>query len=158
MQIKLFSENMAPCVSKMIEKSIKMSLFATFYPQSTILQTIENTSAEKIIESAEKTHFYVIEDKNEIVACGGIGPYSENGDESLLYNIFVTPESQGKGYGKKIIETLENDEYFKKAKKTRVRAAISAIPFYRKMGYEFKDGILVYENGRLILEKYSKNI
>ncbi|MEE1263921.1 GNAT family N-acetyltransferase, partial [Ruminococcus sp.] len=72
-----------------------------------------------------------------------------------LFNIFVLPEYQGKGVGRKIIETLEQDEFFLRAKRVEVPASITAVEFYRKLGYEYKNGIDRPDEERLYrLEKY----
>ncbi len=54
-----------------------------------------------------------------------------------------------------IIETLEKDEFFLRAKRVEIPASITATPFYLKMGYNYKNGItLPDEEGLLRLEKY----
>lgn len=66
----------------------------------------------------------------------------------------MQPEYHGKGIGKKIIETLEQDEYFLRAKRIEIASSITALPFYLKMGYRFKDGIRKVDDELLIrLEK-----
>lgn len=42
--------------------------------------------------------------------CGAIGPYWGKEDESSLFTIFVLTDYQGKGVGRRIVETLENDD------------------------------------------------
>ena len=59
------------------------------------------------------------------------------------------------GVGRLIIETLEKDEFFLRAKRVEIPASITATPFYLKMGYNYKNGItLPDEEGLLRLEKY----
>lgn len=94
-----------------------------------------------ISERAGWTHFYVVEDNDTIIGCGAIGPYWGSETESSLFTIFVLPEYQGKGIGRKIIETLERDEYFLRAKRVEVPASITAVNFYRKLGYDYKNGV-----------------
>jgi len=90
-----------------------------------------------------------------ILECGAIGPYWDKEDESSLFTIFVLPDYQGKGVGRMIIETLEKDEFFLRAKRVEIPASITATPFYLKMGYNYKNGItLPDEEGLLRLEKY----
>jgi len=92
---------------------------------------------------------------SQIVGCGAIGPYWGKTDESSLFNIFVLPEYQGKGIGRAIIETLEQDEYFLRAKRIEIPASITACAFYRKMGYDYKNGVdQVDEEGLYRLEKF----
>lgn len=60
-------------------------------------------------------------------------------EESYLTSIFVLPDYQGEGVGRKIVETLEADEYFRRAWRTEVGSSLTAVSFYRKMGYEYKN-------------------
>ena len=115
--IRLINEHDYLKVAQMIEDSLSNSSFANFYPKSTI-DEIKNSLDEKgVAKRASWTHFYVIEENNEIVACGAIGPYYGSEEESSLFSIFVASKYQGKGYGRKIIEVLEKDEYFIRAKR-----------------------------------------
>ena len=60
-----------------------------------------------------------------------------------------------KKYYNKIIETLESDNYFLRAKRIEIPASITACPFYRKMGYTYKNGIDVVDEELLFrLEKF----
>ncbi|MCH5164760.1 MAG: GNAT family N-acetyltransferase, partial [Clostridiales bacterium] len=71
------------------------------------------------------------------------------------FTIFVLPEYQGNGIGRKIIQTLEQDEYFLRAKRIEIPASITATPFYRKMGYDYKNGISLPDSEGLVrLEKF----
>ena len=84
---------------------------------------------------------YVVCDQARIIGCGAIAGYWGSVTESILLTIFVLPEYQGKGIGKQIIHTLENDEFFLRAKRIEIPASITAVEFYRKMGYDYKNGI-----------------
>ena len=67
----------------------------------------------------------------------------------------MLPEYHGKGIGKKIIEVLEQDEYFLRAKRIEIPSSITACEFYLKQGYNYKNGINKINNERLYrLEKY----
>ena len=123
------------------------------------LEYIENDisilTAEKLIERSSWMNIYVVCDDNKIIGCGAIGSYWGKEDESSLFTIFVLPEYQGMGIGRKIIETLEQDEYFLRAKRIEIPASITAVEFYRKMGYEFKNGIAEVDDEQLYrLEKF----
>ena len=76
-------------------------------------------------------------------------------DESGLFNIFVHPVHQRQGVGRAIIETLEEDDYFTRARRVEIPASITGTPFYLKMGYSYKNGVTVPdEEGLIRLEKY----
>jgi GNAT superfamily N-acetyltransferase len=53
----------------------------------------------------------------------------------------LLPEYENKGVGRKIIEKLESDEFFLRAKRIEIPASITACEFYKKMGYTYKNSI-----------------
>ena len=156
MNIRLINENDYKNVANMISRSVSSPSYANFYPQKSIDLVKESLNEEGVRKRSSWTHFYVIEEDDQIVACGAIGPYWDSLTESSLFSIFVDEKYQGKGYGKKIIETLESDEYFLRADRIEIPAAMSAIPFYRKMGYEHKNGEITYAEEHFCLEKFNK--
>lgn len=59
------------------------------------------------------------------------------------------------GIGRTIIRTLEQDELFKRAERVAIPASITAVEFYRKLGYEFKNRVKELDKeGHYRLEKY----
>ena len=117
-------------------------------------ELIRTETPEHVLGRSGWTHMYVLQDEGKIIGCGAIGPYWGKEDESSLFTIFVLPEYQGKGIGRKIVETLEQDEYFLRAKRIEIPASITGVPFYLKMGYHYKNGISEPDEEHLIrLEK-----
>lgn len=140
MIIRRFRENDAEKVSSMIIRTERITN-SKDYSEEWINAFEKRVQPSLILERAGWTHFYVVEENDTIIGCGAIGPYWGSETESSLFTIFVLPEYQGKGVGRKIIEALEQDEYFLKAKRVEIPASITAVNFYRKMGYEYKNGI-----------------
>ena len=101
MEISIVKENEISEVSKLIEKTVRTSL-VNYYPEKAIEQVIKSLDEDGVMKRASWTHFYVIKENNKIVACGAIGPYWDSLTESSLFTIFVDPDYQGKGYGRKI--------------------------------------------------------
>lgn len=155
MNIRRLTDLDAEAVSQVIRTTISISNKKD-YPEDLMDQLIEYETPERVLERAGWTHFYVVEDEGRIIGCGAIGPYWGKDDESSLFTIFVLPEYQGKGVGRKIIETLENDEFFLRAKRIEIPASITGVPFYLKMGYHFKNGITEPDEEHLI--RMEKNI
>ncbi len=156
MKIVRIKDNEYEEVSKLIEKTARIC-FTDYYPQSEIDAVCSSLDAEGVRKRASWTHFYVLKEENKIVGCGAIGPYWDSETESSLFTIFVDPDYQGKGYGRKIIETLEQDEYFLRAKRIEIPASMYAIPFYKKMGYVHKNNELIYSDGHFAMEKFNPN-
>ena len=138
--IRRFRESDAETVSKMIIRTERITN-SKDYSEEWINALERRAQPSHILERAGWTHFYVVEENDTIIGCGAIGPYWGSETESCLFNIFVLPEYQGKGIGRKIIETLEQDEYFLRAKRVEVPASITAVNFYRKLGYDYKNGV-----------------
>ncbi len=154
MLIRRFEKTDADEVSALIRTTLSVSN-SKDYPPEYIERDVQFFTPENVIQRAGWTHCYVVCENEQIVGCGAIGPYWDKQDESSLFNIFVLPEYQGKGIGRAIIETLEKDEYFLRAKRIEIPASITACAFYRKMGYEYKNGMdQVDEEGLYRLEKF----
>lgn len=140
MIIRRFTKNDAEKVSTLIIRTEKITN-SKDYSEEWINALEKRAQPSDILERAAWTHFYVVEDNDTIIGCGAIGPYWGSETESSLFNIFVSPEYQGNGIGRKIIKTLEQDEYFLRAKRVEVPASITAFNFYRKFGYDYKNGV-----------------
>ena len=157
MIIRKFCESDAEKVSALIIHTLQASN-SKDYSAETISALEKKMQPSGVLERASWTHFYVAEEGGDIIGCGAIGPYWGSETESSLFNIFVLPEYQGKGVGRKIIGTLERDEYFLRAKRVEVPASITGVGFYRKLGYEYKNGIDRPDEERLHrLEKFRKS-
>lgn len=134
-----FRENDAEEVSAVIERALRISNAPDYSPES-IQEMIELYSAANLAEQAGNEHLYVLRDRERIIGCGGIAPYLDRRTESILVTVFVLPEYQGRGAGRKILETLEEDAYFLRAERVVIHSSITAREFYRKLGYRYRDG------------------
>lgn len=154
MNIRRFEAADAEAVSAVVIKTIRISNIKD-YPADLMEEVVKSQQPQNILERAGWTHFYVVEDGGNMIGCGAIGPYWGKEDESSLFTIFVLPEYQGKGVGRLIIETLEKDEYFLRAKRIEIPSSITACQFYRKFGYDYKNGIAEVDEEHVYrLEKF----
>lgn len=143
-------------VSELIARTLRESN-GRDYPTAYIEKDVQAFSPEGVAQRAAWTHFYVALDGERPVGCGAIGPYWGKADESSLFNIFVLPEYQGRGIGRRLMEALEADEFFLRAKRVEIPASITACGFYRKMGYDYKGGVTRPDEERLFrLEKFRR--
>lgn len=124
------------------------------YPADYIEDAVREHCPEFFLEHEKDAHFYVLCDGDRLVGCGGITGYWGSSTESYLLTIFVLPEYQRKGLGRRIIAALEDDEYFRRAWRTEVGSSLTAVDFYRKLGYVCKNGVTTPdEYGVVRLEK-----
>lgn len=110
------------------------------YPESEIREMLELYSVSGVLRRGEESHMYVACGEAGILGCGAIGAYEGREDESILLTIFVLPAFQKRGIGRRIMETLEADEYFLRAARVEVHSSITAHGFYRDMGYRYING------------------
>ena len=154
MIIRQFNIQDANEVSDLIATTLRISNQKD-YSEEYLEKDIQCLQPQDIIERTNRQHFYVVEENGQIIGCGSIGSYWGKEDESSLFTIFVLPDYQRKGIGRKIIQTLEQDEFFLRAKRIEIPASITAIPFYLKMGYTYKNGITEPDEEQLVrLEKF----
>lgn len=154
MQIRRFQESDANEVSALIAKTLRTTN-SKDYSSEYIENDVKALTPEYMIEQAKNRHSYVVVEDGVIVGCGTIGSYWGKEDESSLFTIFVLPEYQGRGIGRAIIQTLEQDECFLRARRIEIPASITATPFYRKMGYDYKNGVDTPDEEQLLrLEKF----
>ena len=154
MHIRRFREEDGAALAKVIERTLRITNARDYSPEyiEDIVGTMTN---EKLIERSTWTHFYVACEGDRIIGSGAIGPYYGRADESCFFTIFVLPEYQGRGVGRRIVETLEADPYFLRARRIEVPASISAVEFYKKMGYGYKGGAYSIDEEQLCrMEKF----
>ena len=152
--IRKFEERDAKEVSELIITTLRTTN-SRDYPAVYIENTIKQMAPKNILEKAMWTHFYVACDHEVIVGCGAIGAYWGKEDESSLFSIFVLPEYQGQGIGRMIIEMLEQDELFLRAKRIEVPSSVTGVGFYKKLGYTPKHDVDIPDDEGLVrLEKY----
>lgn len=153
MEIRLFTPADAEETAAVVAKTLRFCN-SRDYPPERIEEIVRTHSPSDLVRLSREGHFYVACDGKKIVGCGGIAGYWGSLTESILLTIFVLPEYQGRGLGRRIVETLERDEYFLRAERLEVPASILACEFYRKMGYAYKNGITTPDEGGCIrLEK-----
>ena len=153
-KIRRFQDEDAEAVSALIIKTLRTTNRKD-YSSEYIEKDVKAFTPDGVRKRASWTHFYVALDGQMIVGCGAIGPYWDKEDESSLFNLFVLPEYQGCGIGRKLIMALEQDEYFVRAKRIEIPVSITAVGFYQKMGYSYKNGVAKLDEEQLYrMEKY----
>lgn len=153
-----FKESDAENVSHLVQRNM-LEINSKDYGLEATTKLAGQYNAEKILQIASYAHMYVFEWKEQIVGVGAISSFWGSEAESILLTIFVLPELHGKGIGRIIIDTLEKDELFTRAHRIEIPASITATDFYRKFGYDYKNGIKELDDeGHYRLEKFREVI
>ena len=124
------------------------------YPIKIIEEYCDYFTIEKIKAQAESAHMYVAVSDDGILGTGSITPFWGSSSESIVLTVYVLPELIGCGIGSAIIGALEKDEYFLRAKRIEVPSSVTAVDFYRKMGYSPQNGTAPDDEGLIRMEKF----
>lgn len=125
------------------------------YGEKAIDELVKTHDVDWVRQVASFAHMYVFLHEDKIVGVGSISSFWGSKTESILLTVFVLPEYHGKGIGRKIIQTLEQDGLFLRADRIEIPASITGAEFYRKLGYDYKNGIKELDGeGHYRLEKF----
>ncbi|MBQ8554938.1 MAG: GNAT family N-acetyltransferase [Clostridia bacterium] len=154
MQLRPFAPADAAETAQLIATTLRITN-SRDYSAEYIEDTIASHDEKVLLDRAAWSHMYVAVRAGQIIGCGAISSFWGGATESILLTIFVLPEYQGQGVGRRIVETLEADEYFLRANRIEISASITAVPFYQRMGYSYKNGVTTPdEEGCIRLEKH----
>lgn len=154
MIIRKFKDKDAEQISALIGRNF-VEINSKDYPLEEMIKKSKEFSPDKVRNRAANGHMYVACEGDTIIGTGTISDFWGNPTESILLTIFVLPEYHGRGIGRKIIDTLEKDEYFTRANRIEVCASITATGFYKKCGYQYKNQIKILDaEGHYKMEKW----
>lgn len=155
-RVRRFKEEDADEVSKLIVRNF-LEVNSKDYGIAAMEKLAKVYDSGKVLNIANYAHMYVFEWNGKIVGTGSISSFWGSKTESILLTIFVLPEFHGKGIGRKIINTLEQDEFYVRATRIEIPASITATEFYRKFGYDYKNGVKeLDEEHHYRLEKFKE--
>lgn len=152
--IRRFEERDAETVHNLIVRNF-LEVNSKDYGIALMSELVSSYTIEKIKRIASYAHMYVFEYHKQVVGVGSISSFWGSETESILLTIFVLPELHGNGIGKIIMQTLERDEFYVRANRIEIPSSITAVEFYRKFGYDYKNGIKELDKEKhFVLEKY----
>ncbi len=98
------------------------------YPEAAVAFFKGYHSGERILERIRYAAVVVLERENRLIGTGSLV-----GDEIL--GVFVSPDHQGRGYGRRIMATLEARARERNLPAVTLSVSLPAVPFYRALGY-----------------------
>ena len=131
-KVRQFKEEDAKEVRNLIVRNF-LEVNSKDYGISAMEKLAKAYDVEKVLNVASYAHMYVFEFDEKIVGTGSISSFWGSETESILLCIFVLPEFHGKGIGRKIINTLEADEFYARASRIEIPASITATEFIENL-------------------------
>ena len=149
--IRRFQTGDENALSALIRRTLREVNYTS--PKSELDYLIPHYSPETMVELSRTGHTYVLEEDGQIVGSGTVLP--DGASEAEIVAAFLVSESIGKGYGRKLFETLEADELAVKAERVWLTSSDMALGFYEHMGWVNPNGYRVRagEENLLYMEK-----
>jgi GNAT superfamily N-acetyltransferase len=121
--------------------------YTGIYPQEAVEYFLNLHSKENMEEDIPKGFTFMLELEGEIIASGSIV-----GNE--IKRVFVLPEYQGRGYGKKIMARIEKIALRNGIRRVELCASLPSKDFYLALGYEIVRFTHLLVNNNKKLEYY----
>ncbi len=111
-----------------VQTTIKKS-YTGIYPEEAVEYFLNLHSKENMEKDIPKGCTFMLELEGEIIASGSIV-------ENEIKRVFVLPEYQGRGYGRKIMEKIEETALNDGITRVELCASLPSKDFYLALGYE----------------------
>jgi len=128
MKIRRFTTQDVKEVSSLIRKTLIESN-SKFYPQKVINFLCNEYSPKNLIGMLRKKEFFIAINKGKIIGVAGL-------EKNNIISVFILPECQNKGIGKKLMNRVELKAKEKGFMEVNLNASINALEFYKNIGYE----------------------
>ena len=153
--VRRYQEQDAEAIVSLIRRNFQ-EVNIKDYGEAAVKDLVETHDVNWFKGVASYATVYVFCIEEEVIGVGSISSFWGSLTESILLTIFVLPELHGKGIGRYIIRTLEQDELFLRADRIEIPASITAVDFYKKQGYDYKNNVKeLDEEGHYRLEKFN---
>ena len=121
-------------------------MLGLFYSEEALAKQIEN----------KEQLFYLISDSESIIGFIGIEHNYKNEAITKIHKIYLLPETQGKGIGKKVFDEIQNMalENNSKGLLLNVNRYNTALGFYKKIGFEVVEEVNIEIGNGYLMEDY----
>ncbi len=127
MLIREFEPKDAVAVSNVIRETMRVTN-SEDYSMEILAPLVEYYSPEKVLILAKERICLIAEIGKKIVGTAAL-------ENSELYTFFVHPDFQRNGVGTRLIKAIETIAAKNEIKTIKCGSSLSAISFYKKMGY-----------------------
>ncbi|WP_264551210.1 GNAT family N-acetyltransferase [Flavobacterium sp. N2038] len=121
-------------------------MLGLFYSDEALAKQIEN----------KEQLFYLISDSSSTIGFIGIEHNYKYEAITKIHKIYLLPETQGKGYGKIVFDSIEKLalENNSSALSLNVNRFNTALNFYKKIGFEIKETVDIEIGNGYLMEDY----
>lgn len=127
-QIRMATREDAAMISELILNTLRESNGRDYSPD-VIEQVQRSFSPQAILSLLGKRQVYVATLNKHIVATASL-------EQDVVRSVFVAPDCQGKGLGKRLMEKLHSVAVGQGFTTLRVPSSITAEGFYRSLGFD----------------------
>ena len=139
--IRRFKNSDLDVVRRLIQSTID-ACYSTAYPKEAIKFFKDYHSEENILKSAKEGYTVVLKKDNQIVGTGTIV-------NDHIMRVFVDPAFQKLGFGKVIMQKLEEKAFSTGLSVVKLDASLPSKRFYDSLGYvTLEETFLEVENGK----------
>ncbi|MFD2939335.1 GNAT family N-acetyltransferase [Flavobacterium notoginsengisoli] len=114
-----------------------------------------NEALSKQIQNKEQL-FYLVSDSESVIGFIGIEHNYKNEAVTKIHKIYLLPETQGKGCGKIVFESIEKMALENNSNQLllNVNRFNTALNFYKKLGFEIKETVDIEIGNGYLMEDY----
>lgn len=142
-KIEKFNKNDLDELHSLIIDTVKKCYFE-YYPKEAVDYFVSYLNKDDIENESKNNFVIVLKINNKIIGTGTL-------IDTHIKRVFINPISQGNGYGKIIMNTLEEEAKKKGYKIVELHSSLYAKRFYDSIGYKmFKIGKVVVENNEIL--------
>ena len=116
-----------PALSDLIVRSIRV-LNANEHTPDALERVCALFSEERLNRDLLRRDMFILEDEGPLIGTISLGG-------GMLHSLFVEPAQASKGHGRLLVNHIEKYARSKHLEKLSLRASLTAVPFYQKLGY-----------------------
>lgn len=132
---------------KFIVHTTVKDAYTGIYPEEAVEYFLNLHSKENMEKDIPKGCTFILESEGKIIASGSIV-------ENEIKRVFVLPEHQGRGYGRKIMERIEKAALRNGVRRVELCASLPSKDFYLALGYRIVRATHLLVNNNKKLEYY----
>lgn len=132
-----------------IKKETFRKINSKDYPKEVVEEYVNRQSPSKILQNMKKGNYFVLINKNRLL--GSIQLY----DKNVIGSLYIKCSEIGKGYGRLLMDFIEDYARKKGIKKLVLYPTITAKGFYKKLGYKQSYKLYKWDIAGYKLKQYS---